>query len=141
MIFILKIIGLVAILDTIIGNRLFPSEVKVLYDKEDEYYSVSKIHRILFLKVIMYFNSYEVRRVITAFSFLYSNAISIGRKENAINIAKEFSNKSTAEKKINDKVVWTSKEKTNDRDLLLKELFAETDMDKKVLILEKLKKL
>ena len=144
------IIGLIiiAVLDTLIGNRIFPGKVEVL-KHNSKYYIVRKQHRfLLFLWVWRYLrtaNYYSVNRRIDDFtSYLHSELLD---ESSAIKMAMIFSNKLKISEE--EDIIWSSKDKkkieNNKEDILklipeLTEAVRKGNDKQEELILEKLQR-
>lgn len=139
------LIGL-AILDTLFGNRIFPSKVQVI--ERGTWYVMTKIHRIFFTPVKLYCNFFinysalpSYCRTIIAFDYFPRN---IHTKDTAIHMAEIYSNKIS---KQEEETVWSNRNReqkinTNEQlDELLQQLFKTEKIEDKLPILEKIKQL
>lgn len=102
------IIGILAILDTAIGNRLFPSTVGVV--KSGNLYKVFKWQRYLFIPIKGWAEFYSEDRIMFCLMGCRTGAKEYTLEE-AIRKAKIYSNQLSSEEKKAEEVVWTSRMK------------------------------
>lgn len=110
---ILTILCVLLILDTAVGNFVFPGKVEVI--EERKRYYVRKRHRFLFfIRVWLWAESYYTtfpRDMLIAFSL--GNKDQQKSKERAIHVAKVYSNSLNKEVK-DSSVIWSSKGEKKD---------------------------
>ncbi len=106
------IIPLIALLDTLIGNRFFPGKVKVikLPDRKSYPYIVMKITRFFLIPFKIYLTSEHISRDMLSFSFSIDNAEPC-TKETAFKLAKIYSNTYNVDTLNESIVVWSSRTK------------------------------
>lgn len=129
----------IAVLDTLFGNRFFPSRVDVIC-KHRQYF-VRKVHRYCFIPILQYLGHHDSERIQFNFRSNFSRAFPF-TKEAAIHYAKVYSN--LLDNNQESEVIWTNKKEINkeeERNLLLKQLFETSELENKLPILEKLQKL
>lgn len=99
-----------AVLDTLIGNRIFPGETGVVEDSPKAF-SVYKYNRLFFIPVKMWLQqlSYGNTRAILDFTS-WSSSKTFDNEKEAIDKARLYANQLPAEETIR-KVVWSSKTK------------------------------
>lgn len=143
---------ILGVLDTLIGNRIFPGRVRAIKDhnSNERYpkYNVQKINRVMFIPITMWL-AYEhaENRALLQFEGR-SSAISFD-KEVAIRKAKLYSNKLYSKGESITEVIWDSKTSTkvkkesNKEDILLlvPQLIEAVEKDNKPLELKILNKM
>jgi len=103
-----------AIIDTMIGNRVFPGKVSVI--KRNNRYIVSKINRYFFIPIKEYLEHNDSDRILGNFSSILSDASTFYSKDDAIHIALVYCNKSNNSTRV--KEVWSSRQKTKKNEKL-----------------------
>lgn len=135
-----------AILDTLIGNFIFPGKVSVLKNKKGNYI-IRKRHRLFFIPINMYYCSdlYDVKYVgrdMSDFTFSYYKATEIYSKEKALHAFYIFKNKKPSSEEFS--VVWSSNQKQRSKEetlyLALGQAVVFEDKEKEEMILKEMKK-
>lgn len=138
--FIIAFVATIVIIDTLIGNYIFPGKVEVI--KNGSMYIVRKKTRILLIPIWRYlaFDYLTHRNWLMQFTFS-KNCSATFRKETAIRRGKLYSNQLVKKPKDID-IIWSSKKKKEDSFkavLLLKSKIRDAELDDDVMLLESLK--
>lgn len=104
---ILVFIFILAVLDTVFGNKIFPSKTGVI--KIETYYAVYKWHRYFFIHVKEWTKDTRPIRFTSEWTSDFDKAAKWNNKEQAINCAMRFANQSFETAKPNITEVWSSR--------------------------------
>ena len=135
---------ILGVLDITIGNRILPGRVRVVQNTKSKYYSVNKIHRIMFIPFRMWLRYSDPERNIMNFG-TYRERENFSYLDTVIEYAEIYSNKVGKIKDSTTKVVvWDSRTKREkkvnkskeDILLLVPQLIEAVEKDNKPLELE-----